>query len=385
MLVVDRFELLVVAVPMRLRVKHALAERRTARNLLVRAIARDGIVGFGECCPREYVTGESIESAIRTLTELLPAFVGRTFGSFDAAQRSVQELLVDLPRAQHAAFGAAELALLDLAGRRFGASAGDVLGPIRRERVVYSGVIATDDPREAALQSAFLAKMRVRAVKVKVSRDLAANRELLASARAALGDGVELRIDANCAWTAADAIEQLRALRALGLAGCEQPVAADDVAGMAAVTAARLVPVVADESLCTLADARRLIAARACNVFNLRVSKNGGLCNVARLAAAAAAAGLDCQLGAQVGETGILSAAGRQVATRLPSLRWLEGSYGTLLLDHDLTEPDVTVGPGGEAPALRGDGLGVAVDEQQLAACVEQRIAIGAQGQETAS
>ena len=71
-------------------------------------------------------------------------------------------------------------------------------------------------------------------------------------------------------------------------------------------------------------------------------------------------AGLACQLGAQVGETGILSAAGRQVATRLDSLLWREGSYGRILLKEDITEPDVTVGPGGWAPALESPGLGTA-------------------------
>jgi muconate cycloisomerase len=126
------------------------------------------------------------------------------------------------------------------------------------------------------------------------------------------------------------------------------------------------VPVVADETLCSLDDARVLIDRRGCDVFNIRISKCGGLVNAARLHDLAAAAGLRCQLGAQVGETGILSAAGRHYATRRDGLLWFEGSYGAILLEEDLTAPDITVGHGGRAPALRSPGLGVAPVPERL-------------------
>jgi muconate cycloisomerase len=168
-----------------------------------------------------------------------------------------------------------------------------------------------------------------------------------------------LRIDANCAWTAETGIAQLKAMEEFRLAGVEQPVPGEDIDGMAAITATGLVPVVADESLCSLADAETLIARRACDVFNLRVSKCGGLYNTGRIHAAAREAGLKCQLGAQVGETGILSAAGRHIATRCADILWREGSYGKLLLEQDIVEPDITVGPEGRAGALQTPGLGV--------------------------
>jgi muconate cycloisomerase len=196
-------------------------------------------------------------------------------------------------------------------------------------------------------------------VKVKVGKSLQENLQLLQIARTVLGDSVSLRIDANCAWSADETIEQLKAMHDFKLASVEQPTAADDYDGMSKVTAAKLLPVVADESLCSQDDAKRLIEQRGCDIFNIRISKCGGLINSLDLYRKALDAGLTCQLGAQVGETAILSAAGRHIATRCESLKWLEGSYGTLLLKHDIAKPGMTIGFGGWARSLERPGLGV--------------------------
>jgi muconate cycloisomerase len=223
----------------------------------------------------------------------------------------------------------------------------------------------------------FMREFEVEAVKVKVGTSLEANRELLGIARRILGEGVSLRIDANCAWSSDEAIRQLEALAEFDLHGVEQPLPAKDLAGMAEVTAAGLVPVVADESLCSLADAEALIRARGCDVFNIRIAKCGGIINAGRIHRRAQAAGLRCQLGAQVGETGILSAAGRHYATRCAPIVWLEGSYGELLLERDLTEPSVTVGKGGRAAALHTPGLGVAPAPRWLEAYTLEVLPLG--------
>jgi len=357
---ITRFDIVTVDIPMRQSVRHALAERSVARNILVAAHDADGNVGWGECCPRPYVTGETIDSVKQDLGSIiLPQLLGHELGSFEQVRSLIEPLLDTMARNQQAAFCAAELATLDLAGRCFGVSAGMVLGAVQAPQVRYSGVIATDDIESVKQNAAFMAKFGVNDVKVKVGASLESNLEILTTARAILGAEVTLRIDANCAWSAQETLRQLEAMQAFSLTGVEQPVPGEDIAGMREVTAAGLVPVVADESLCSLEDARTLIRERACDVFNVRISKCGGLVNAGRIDRLAREAGLACQLGAQVGEAGILSAAGRHYATRSAGVRWCEGSYGKLLLEEDITEPDITVGPGGVAPALEGAGIGV--------------------------
>jgi muconate cycloisomerase len=372
------FEILVIEIPLRVAVKHALAEHRVARNVLVAAHDGEGHIGWGESCPRTYVTGENVVGARELLrSRILPDLVGTEADSFEAVTRRMQNALEGVKRDQQAAFCAAELAVLDLAGHVFGVSAGEVFGPVRRERARYSGVIAAGDQESLEHYAAIARDAGAGAVKVKVGADLDNNLRVLETARAVLGDEVELRIDANCAWDVAGAIAQLEAMAPFRLAGVEQPLPAGDLPGLRELTAAAIVPVVVDESLATLNDARRLVDRRACDIFNIRISKVGGLVNAARIQRCAQAAGLECQLGAQVGETGLLSAAGRHFATRVDDVRWCEGSYDGVLLETQITAPDITVGPGGWADAIAGPGLGVAPLDEALDACTVQRIAVG--------
>ncbi len=374
---VTGFDILVVEIAMKVSVEHALAERQVARNVLVAAHAGDGHTGWGESCPRPYVTGETVESAIDELRErILPQLLGRECADLDDVASMALGILDGLARNQQAAFCAAELALLDLAGRAMGTSAGDVLGPVRRETVHYTGVIAANAPDGVRKYAELLKRFGAREVKLKVGADLETNLRFLDITREVLGGDVELRIDANSAWNASEAIRQLEAMAAYQLAGVEQPLPAADIPGMREVTAAGITPVVADESLASLEDAHRLVDQRACDIFNVRVSKVGGLLNAGRIHRCAEAAGLQCQLGAQVGETGILSAAGRHYGTRSEGVRWFEGSYDSILLETSITEPDITIGPGGRATAITRLGLGVTPVPERLEACTVQRIPV---------
>lgn len=360
LLKIVRFDVYTIEIPMRIAVSHSLAERKVARNILVCAWGGNGLVGWGECCPRRYVTGETIETVKENLlSKILPSMIGSSFSDMGDLKGALLSMLDALQRNQHAAFCAAELAVLDLAGKNFALNAGSVIGPILQPKVRYSGVIATADLAKVRRYAVLMRLFGFKEVKVKVGESLEKNLRLLQTARSVLGRKVGIRIDANCAWSADDAIRQLEAMRRFQLAGVEQPVSGNDYEGMRQVTAAKLVPVVADESLCSLSDAEKLIQEKGCDVFNVRVSKCGGLINSAKIYRKAIDAGIECQLGAQVGETAILSAAGRQLATRCSSIKWCEGSYGRILLKKDIARPDMTIGYGGCARALKCTGLGV--------------------------
>ena len=224
---IKSFEIITIEIPMRLSVRHSLAERSTARNILVRAVSTDGRLGWGESCPREYVTGESLDSVKQDLREvILPALLGE-LGQWAETQDRLTSALAGLRRDQQSAFGAAELAVLDLAGQVCGESAGNVLGPVLSAKVQYSGVVATEEIGGVQQQCTFMAKFGARQVKVKVGKSLDKNLEILTTAREILGPEVQLRIDANCAWSATEALRQLDAMAAFQLAGVEQPLPAD--------------------------------------------------------------------------------------------------------------------------------------------------------------
>ena len=184
--------------------------------------------------------------------------------------------------------------------------------------------------------------------------------------RDVLGPSVSLRLDANAAFRPETAIRFAESVADCDIDSLEQPIPRGAPAVLARLRRACPIPIVADESVVTMADARALIAADAVDAFNLRVSKCGGILPTIKMADAAREAGVGIQLGCQVGETALLSAAGRHVAAHSPDLRFIEGSYGTHLLVEDVAVEDLTFGPGGRAPGLTGTGLGVTVRRDVL-------------------
>jgi len=202
--------------------------------------------------------------------------------------------------------------------------------------------------------------------------------EAVLAARAALGPKVTISLDANGSWDFDEALAALRRAEGLGVAWVEQPLARGREGEVVRLAAQTAIPLMADESLTTEAEARRLVADGGFRLFNVRCSKLGGLAAARRVADLAAAGGVGVQVGCMVGESAILSAAGRLLAAALPAIAALEGSYGTRLLERDVTAEPFGFGDRGEAPVQRGDGLGVEVSRALVEPLVLRAAAVRA-------
>jgi muconate cycloisomerase len=367
-----------VRIPLRKPIRHASHVRSDTDNLVVRVTLADGTVGHGEGVPREYVTGETIDSALDLLKRSdLRSQLGDC-PDYPAAVAAIERVkLADIPGDERRCQGngarcAVELALLDAYGKHFGrpvsaavrSAAPDLYDP--RERVQYSGAITSTDGwklRIAAL------KMRVYGfahLKVKVGIAGQDDVRRLATIRRRVGKRMHLRIDANEAWTPANAVAHIDAIKSADIDWVEQPIPHEEVKALADIRKKTGVRIMHDESLCGMIDAERAVADQTCDLFNLRLSKCGGLLPTLRLAQFAAKHGIGCQLGCQVGETAILSAAGRHFAATVRDLECVEGSYDRHLVKESLGTRDITFGWGGWAPAFAGPGLGVDLDPTAL-------------------
>ncbi|MEW4567945.1 dipeptide epimerase [Tautonia sp. JC769] len=370
-----------VALPLKKAIKHASHQRTESESLIVRVTLDDGTVGFGEGVPRSYVTGETIETALDALESVdLARQVGAP-ASFESAVDRIASIrlpsIEDDPRGMfgNAARCAVELALLDAFGRRFGRSLSDAIRhliagrPYLRDRpgpVRYSGAITAEGARKERI-SAW--KMRIygfHQVKVKVGVSGQDDPTRLRQIRTILGNRTDLRIDANEAWSADELPERVAPLLDSKPSVLEQPVPHRDVERLADLRGRLGIPVMLDESLCGAPDGVRAIDAGLADLFNVRLSKCGGIAPTLRLIDLAFQHGLGVQLGCHPGESGILSAAGRHLASNLLGLRYLEGSYDRHVLAENLTAPDITFRYGGRAQPLPGPGLGVTVQDAPL-------------------
>lgn len=364
---------------------HSASVRSRSDSVVVRLTAEDGTVGYGEGLPRPYVTGETVETCLDHIAHCLwPAIAEVDFPALTPGPDPVRVLApVDraLPDGEasgvvawHAARAACELALIDVLMGRQELPLGEILRP-KRPAVTYGGVITGGSVDNAVRLARVCVDYGLQAIKIKIGGSDACDR--VAAVRNAVGPSVSLRVDANCAYTPDEAVATLAALVPFDVACAEQPIPRGDPAALARVRSRSPIPIMADESLVTLSDAEALIAARACDFFNLRVSKCGGVVRTLEIARMAARAGLRLQLGCQVGETAILSAAGRHVAAHLDDVAFVEGSYGGMLLVEDVSEEAVTFGRGGRAPLMSGPGLGVRVRERCLHAHAETPTILG--------
>ena len=108
---------------------------------------------------------------------------------------------------------------------------------------------------------------------------------------------------------------------------------------------------IVDESLVSMADAKALLAAQACDVFNIKISKCGGLLRSRAIAQLASETGIDCQVGTHVGETHILGAAGLKLAGSIPNFDCYGG--GSEVLFSNLTEEKLTAAGPVTAPGTK--------------------------------
>src|SRR5215216_4946511 len=273
---------------------------------------------------------------------------------------------------QTSAWCSVDLALLDAFGRAFGepASLGDqpsAANALRGYR--YSGVVSAGRGWPYAVSLLKVRAFGFPHVKLKLEHDGALR--AARTARRLLGRRVDLRVDANMAWDVDQALEVIQQLRTVGIRSFEQPTAAGDLAGLARLVAESPANIMVDEGLTDRDSLQRFIGHRACTAANVRISKCGGLIGAYARCREALDAGLVLQVGCQVGESSLLSAAHLTLLSALapltPGVRYAEGCFGRHLLREDPVSPLVQFGYGGRPPPRPpGAGLGIRVDQAML-------------------
>jgi L-Ala-D/L-Glu epimerase len=385
---IRRIDLLHVDLPLRMKVKHASYNRVTSDSLIVRVTLDDGTEGYGEGVPRSYVTGETVA----TTFEVISAYDVASHIGAPKDYRAVVQGLATLefpetradPRGMfgNAARCALEMAILDAYGRRFGQSLGDAvrLADVARDlisarptRVRYSGAI-TARSRGRELYSALkIWSYGFRQIKIKIGLSHQDDAARLSAIRKIVGRSMDLRLDANEAWSAGELLDRVRPIGRYHPSALEQPIPHGEVDALAELRPRLGVPVMLDESLCGYPDAVQAIERKTADLFNVRLSKCGGIFPSLRIIELAARSGVGVQLGCHPGETGILSAAGRHFASNVRGLRYVEGSYDGHILAQNVIKEDLTFGYAGFAPPLPGPGLGVEVDPPALEALTVAR------------
>ncbi len=310
---IDRIDIYHFSRPFSIRFHSPQAFRIRADSLLLAIVLENGMTGWGECVPRKYVTGETRESVIETLGHVAaPLLLDADIGDIQGVTGLLDQLGKECQARQltpcQCVLAAVDLSLIDALGQLKDQPLSELLSrPETAKRVLTSLSIPFLD--ETIIRDLFpmlREKMTLNAAKVILGENIPENIHRVAMVRELGGAELDLRVEANGKWILETALKQMAALEGFGLTGVEQPLRPDDIDGLIAFREQVGLPVIVDESLCSIHDARRLLDADACDVFNIKVSKCGGLLLSRKMVEMVEAAGKRCQVGTHVGETEIL-------------------------------------------------------------------------------
>jgi muconate cycloisomerase len=362
MLRIERVEIFGVAVPLvGPGFRNAYITKKAQKSALVRLTAQDGSIGLGNIDPSPGYSVETIEESLDALKGKLAG----TVRSLDAANphRVVEAMDAALPGFLDAK-AAIEMACVDLTARRLGISVHQYLGGALRERVRFNAWIGIVPPEEAATEARKWFDRGFRSAKVKVGGGIQADRDRLKAVREAVGPEMKLRADANAGYSVEDGIALGKLLEPFDLQLLEQPVAEDDLAGMAKVRRAIAIPVMADESITDHASLIEVIRADCADIVKLKVMKQGGFLKCRRMLETASAAGLGVVIGHGFG-LGVNTVA--EIMLAATSRAVLEGleCVGPLKTSDDIVTEKLDLSSG-EIALPGGPGLGVELDEEKL-------------------
>ena len=284
-----------ISVPLRVPFKTALRSVSSVEDVIVEIHTDTGAVGYGEAPPTGVITGDTTGAIIGAIRDhIAKTIIGRDVDDFEDLMIALNACI----QKNTSAKAAVDMALWDLLGQKYNAPVYRMLGGARKN-IVTDVTISVNPPEEMARDARTAIARGYDCLKVKVGIDPELDVARLAAVREAVGKDVCIRIDANQAWNAKQAVRILNQMQDTGLdiEFVEQPVPAADLEGMQYVTRHADVPVLADESVFSPADALKIMQTGAADLVNIKLMKCGGITNALRIAAAAEVYGVECMIG----------------------------------------------------------------------------------------
>lgn len=284
-----------ISVPLRTPFKTALRTVSSVEDVIVEIHTDDGRIGYGEAPPTGPITGDTTLAIIGAIEDhIAKSIIGMDVDDFEDVLQKVQKSIVGNTSAK----AAVDMALWDLYGQKYGIPVYKLMGGARK-KIVTDITISVNDPETMVRDSLIALERGYDCLKMKVGINPEMDVARLKAVRQAVGNNVTIRIDANQAWNAKQAVKILNAMQEQGLQIelVEQPVPAHDLEGMKYVTERSYVPVLADESLYSPADAATILRMGAADLLNIKLMKCGGLYNALKICTMAEVYGVECMIG----------------------------------------------------------------------------------------
>lgn len=308
---ITKIETKLLQAPLKSPFRTALRRVEALEDLVVLIHTESGLIGYGEGAPTPVITGETLGTMQAVIAYLTPLLIGREIQEFDLLLATIHSSILKNTTAK----SALEIALYDLIAQSEKLPLYQMLGGTHRE---FETDITISLGSVKSMVSASLSALELgySILKLKVGETPSKDIERVSAIYEAVGRDTTLRLDANQGWSVDETIKVLNALerRGIELELVEQPIKAEDIKGLATIKERINTPLLADESVFTLLDARRLLDMQAVDLLNIKLAKCGGISNALKLADIADEYGVKCMMGCML-EGPICVSAGVHVAS----------------------------------------------------------------------
>jgi L-Ala-D/L-Glu epimerase len=275
--------------------KTALRTVNEVHSLVVIIETDNGLKGFGEAPATAVITGDVIDSMRAGLDLIAPQLIGASLSDFNATLLKLHRFVV-----HHTSLKAAiEIALFDLRAQSMHVPLYQLLGG-GQPRLKTDITISLNDSATMVNDCTTAVQQGFDALKIKLGgAEWKDDVERVLAISKAVGPTIALCLDANQAWSPKQAVQILRKIEAanIDITFVEQPVKANDLAGLKYVTDNTLTPVLADEAIFSATDAAHILQSQAADIINIKLMKTAGISQAIEIASLTRRANRFCMIG----------------------------------------------------------------------------------------
>lgn len=304
-----------IEVPLKTPFKTALRCVCAAKDLIVKVVTDEGLVGYGNAPATVVITGDSHESVAAAVCRTIgPQIMGMDIRDREEILCRIQQAMVHNTTAK----AALDMAVHDLFGQYYGIPLYRFFGG-KTSQITSDLTISVNEPSVMAKDAKLAVERGYTQLKLKVGVDAALDVCRVKTIREAVGSDIAIRLDANQGWSAKEAVYTISKMEDMGLdiEFVEQPVKAGDTEGLKFVTDHVYTRIMADEAAFSPQDVLRLLQLHACDLLNIKLMKAGGLAPAMQIAAMAQAADIPCMMGCMLeSKVGITAAASLAAGSR---------------------------------------------------------------------
>ena len=251
-------------------------------------------IGYGAAPATKAITGEDLQSISKTIKKIItPKLVGETFDL-----PKVLDTLHTCCKSNSSAKAAVDMALYDLAAASNNTTLVEFLGA-EPKPLQTAVTISLKSPEEMADDAISAFGRGFEILKVKVGGKDELDTERIVAIREALPEA-RLLIDANQAWGVDESLEIIKAITPLNIELIEQPVLGSDIQGLKTISQQSGIPILADEAVFTLDDAKKVIKEKAADLINIKLMKCGGISKAIEIIEYCQKQGVKCMMGSML-------------------------------------------------------------------------------------